>query len=284
MMTVNYPYTTHTIELQDCNIAYIDEGSGPKVLLFIHGLAMFAPCWQKNIEYLKHHYRCIAIDLPGNGLSSRGDYPYGIAFFADTIYEFIQNLKLKEVCIVGHSMGGQIAMATLIRHSACADQLILCAPAGFEQFSPFEKTIYHTSLHLVDMFSTEENSLRHVTEMSFYHKPHQANELVNELIRIMHAHPIKEYCKMIEGCILGMVNEPVYEKLHYILQPTLIIFGENDALIPNKLIHHISTAELAETAARKLPGAELHLIRDCGHFLQWEKAEEVNKLIMHFLS
>lgn len=283
MTTIQYPYKVHTAHISNCNIAYIDEGSGPKTLVFIHGLAMFAPCWKKNIDELKKYYRCIAIDLPGNGLSSRGNYAYGMAFFADTINEFIQQLKLEHVCIIGHSMGGQIAITTIIRHSPCAEQLILCASAGFEQFSPFEKTIYQTSLHLVDMFSSEENSLRHMTEISFYKNPKQANELVNDLVKIMHAHPIKEYRKMIEGCILGMVNEPVYDKLHHILQPTLVIFGEHDRLIPNKLIHHITTRKMAEEGSHKIPAAKLKIIPDCGHFVQWEKPEEVNILINEFL-
>lgn len=59
---------------------YIDEGEGD-TFLFIHGLATYALSWRRNIDELKKSYRCIAVDLPGNGLSDRADYPYGISFF-----------------------------------------------------------------------------------------------------------------------------------------------------------------------------------------------------------
>lgn len=283
-MTIQYPYPVHTAALSNCDIAYIDEGSGPKTLLFLHGLAGYALSWKKNIDVLKKQYRCIAIDLPGNGLSDRKERKYSMHFFSKAVYELIQQLGLKDLCIVGHSMGGQIALNTIINHPDCANSLVLCAPAGFEQFSPFERTMYHTSLQIADMFATEEHSLRQVTESSFYRNPTQANELVNDLITIMHNHPMKEYRKMVEACIMSMVNEPVFDKLPQILQPALVLFGEYDALIPNKLLHHTTTKKIAETGVNRMPGAILKMIPDCGHFVQWEKAAIVNESIVSFLS
>src|SRR6202008_3036195 len=98
-MNIQYPYTVHIADLSNANIAYIDEGKGPKTLLFIHGLASYALCWKNNIDVLKDQYRCIAIDLPGNGLSDRKDRKYSMHFFADAVYEFIEQLGLKNVCL-----------------------------------------------------------------------------------------------------------------------------------------------------------------------------------------
>src|ERR1700742_1729400 len=120
---VNYEYTINYLTLSNgCKVAYIDEGKGEKTLLFIHGLATYSLSWKKNIEYLKKKYRCIAIDLPGNGLSDRGDYPYSMNFFAGSVYDFIRLLGLKNVCLVGHSMGAQVAMTTLLRQPDCANE------------------------------------------------------------------------------------------------------------------------------------------------------------------
>jgi pimeloyl-ACP methyl ester carboxylesterase len=282
-MTVAYPYKVHTANLSHCNIAYIDEGKGPKTLLFIHGLASYALCWEYNINELKDHYRCIAIDLPGNGFSDRGDRAYTMHFFADAVYEFIQKLELKSVCLVGHSMGGQIAMTTLINHPTCADELVLCAPAGFEVFSALEKALYQTSLHISDFLSTEEQGLRHVVQNSFYRNPQQGNGMISDLIKLMETYPMSQYRKMVEGCILSMVNEPIFDRLNSISQPTLVLFGMYDALIPNKLIHHTTTQKIAEAGVHKISGAVLKMIPDCGHFVQWEKAGEVNKYMLNFL-
>jgi pimeloyl-ACP methyl ester carboxylesterase len=70
------PFTTKSIKFTGTGkINYIDEGTGTTTLLMIHGLANYALGWKRNISELRKYYRCIAIDLPGNGLSEPGDFP-----------------------------------------------------------------------------------------------------------------------------------------------------------------------------------------------------------------
>ena len=283
--TTNHPYTIHKILLSNgAHLAYIDEGTGPQTLLFIHGLATYGLSWKKNIEELKQHYRCIAIDLPGNGFSDRGDFSYSMHFFAHTIEDFIHKAQLGKVHLVGHSMGGQVAMTLAINNPSLVHKMMLCAPAGFEVFNNFEKAIYHNSMQFIDMFSTEENSLRKTIRNSFYLFPTQADDMIAELVDIMKLYPNKEYRHMIEACISSMLNEPVLPRLHEIQVPVLVMFGERDALIPNKLIHPVTTRSIAEAAVKKMPHATLEMLPQCGHFLQWEKAKEVNTFIHHFIS
>jgi len=282
--TINYPYTIHNVRLGNgCNVAYVDEGKGDKTIVFIHGLATYALSWKKNIEGLKKHYRCIAIDLPGNGFSDRGDYSYGISFFAGCVNELINKLGLKNVCLAGHSMGGQIAITTLLQHPKCAEKLVLCAPAGFETFTPVEKDIYQRALQFFDLFSTEENSLKKAIQSSFYLNPDQGDDMVHDLQGIIRAYPTSVYRSMIDACIAGMLNEPVFDRLHLIKQPTLVMYGERDALIPNKLLHPVSTRKIAEAGCSQLQDATLHMIPQCGHFLQWEKADVANGYVRGFL-
>ena len=267
----------------NCNIAYIDEGRGEQTLLFIHGLANYAMVWQKNIATLKQHYRCIAIDLPGNGLSDKNEHDFGIRFFADCVYEFIKALKLINVCIVGHSMGGQVAMRLLIDRPECAQRLVLCAPAGFEEFSALDKTIFYAGYHVFDFVASEESMLRQTIEHSFYHHHKQAEGVVKELVDIMRSYGVGYYRKMLDGCVKGMLEEPVLHEVQKIKQRTLLLFGMHDALIPNKLLHHGTPEKLAKEAVGKMQYAVLGLLPNCGHFVQWEKAEEVNQGIISFL-
>ena len=281
---ITYPYKTHFIDLPgNCKVAYIDEGSGEKTILFIHGLANYAPVWKKNIDELKKYYRCIAIDLPGNGLSDQNDHPFSMKFFGECVYNFITALKLKNLCLAGHSMGGQVAMTTVLNHPGCADALVLCAPAGFEKFSVIEKTMFFSSIHLLDFFSSDEHSLRSTIESSFYRQHTQAESVVKELAALMKTYKVNYYHKMIEACIKGMLEEPVYDRLGSIAIPVFVMFGDHDALIPNKLIHHTTTEKLATDAVKKMPDARLDMIPDCGHFVQWEKSAEVNRNIILFL-
>ncbi len=281
---ITYPYPTHHIALPgNCNIAYIDEGKGDKTLLFVHGLANYAMVWQKNIEYLKQFYRCIAIDLPGNGLSDQNPHDFTMKFFADAVHNFIGAMGLKNLCLVGHSMGGQVALNVMYRHPGCAQSLVLCAPAGIEVFTALDKTMYYSAMHLFDFVSSEEHALTQTIENSFYKFPAQANSVINDLKALMRTYQSNYYRKMIEACVKGMIEDNVHTHLGKIEVPTLIIFGNRDALIPNRLIHHITTESLATSAAKKIPHSHLVLIPDCGHFVQWEKGEDVNVNIIHFL-
>lgn len=281
---MTYPYKTNYKDLPGIgNIAYIDEGNGPRTLLFIHGLANYALVWKKNIDFLSQYYRCIAIDLPGNGLSGKEDRPYGMKFYAQSVNDFIQAMGLKNLTLVGHSMGGQIAMTTLIKYPGSAVSLVLCAPAGFEEFSTLDKTLYSNALHMFSYFSSDEQALRQAIENSFYRQQSQGESIIRELAGIMKTYKMHSYRKMVDASIKSMLDDTVYNQLDKLTLPTLVIFGRHDALIPNKLIHHTTTERLAKAAVQKMPDATLELLPDCGHFVQWEKADDVNRLIIQFL-
>lgn len=280
------PFVQQQILLSNgCMVSYIDEGpQQAPCILFIHGLATSARSWALNIGELSRSFRCIALDLPGNGYSAKGDYPYGMQFYAGCIYDFIQLLQLEQVTLCGHSMGGQVAMTMLINAPDAAERLVLCAPAGFEQFTLLEQQLYRSALGFFDFFTTEEDSLRKSIYSSFFQNPRQADMLVAELVQVLRDYPVALYRRMLDACVNSMLNEPVYSRLRELLQPSLVLFGERDALIPNRLIHPYTTRQLALDAVAYMPDARLELLPQCGHFLQWEKAAEVNRLIREFLS
>ena len=249
----------------------------------MHGLATYGYSWSWNIDELKKDYRCIAIDLPGNGYSEGGDYPYGINFYSGCIYDFIQKLQLRNLVLVGHSMGGQICINLVANQPDACKKLVLCAPAGFETFNPIESTMYKSSISFVDFFSSDENSLRKTIKTSFYNFPERIEEMISELVIIMKQQSSSRYRKMIDACVNSMLDEPVFQKLILIQQPTLVLFGERDALIPNRLIHPTHTEEIAKAGANQIADVQLHIIPKCGHFLQLEKPGEVNRYIKDFV-
>jgi len=285
MVHTSNKYSIHKTRLSNgSNIAYIDEGKGDTTLLFIHGLATYSQTWALNIAYLKDYYRCIAIDLPGNGHSDRGDFVYGINFFSGCIYDFMQQMKLKNVVLVGHSMGGQAALNLAINHPTACTKLVLCAPAGFETYTSMERTMFKSGIQFIDFFSTDENNLRSTIQNSFYNYPQKMEGMVKELVALMKTQPSTRYKKMIEACIHSMMDEPVYDGLKTIQQPVLVLFGEQDALIPNKLMHPVSTKALAEKAIKTMPDATLKMIPKCGHFLQLEQPDVTNQYIREFVN
>jgi pimeloyl-ACP methyl ester carboxylesterase len=284
--SIIYPYPVQRQKLVNnaIDIAFIDEGAGDTTLLFVHGLGHSLLGWAKNVDYLKQYFRCIAIDLPGNGLSATGKYPYSMHFFAEIIQQFIEARQLKNVVLIGHSMGGQICMTYSFLYQQHLKGLVLCAPAGFETFTDWEKSLYRNTMYFVDMVSNEENSLRKAIQNSFYIMPDNVPSFTQQLVNLMKLQEKGHYRYMLDGCINAMLDEPVFEKLSSITIPVLILFGERDNLIPNKFIHPTSTKAVAQNAARQFPNAEVEILSQCGHFIQWEKASQVNGFIRNFAS
>lgn len=282
--TIVYPFPVqHQKLINDAiDIAFVDEGKGETTLLFVHGLGHSLLGWSKNIDYLKAYYRCIAIDLPGNGLSATGQYPYSMHFFSEILQAFIEAKQLKHVVLVGHSMGGQIAMTYALKYQHQIKGLVLCAPAGLEVFNEWEKSLYRNTMYFVDMVSNEENSLRKAIQNSFYIMPDNVPSFTQQLVDMMKLQEKGHYRYMMDACINAMLDEPVFDRLNEINIPVLILFGERDNLIPNKFIHPTSTRNIALTAAKEFTDATVEIIPQCGHFLQWEKAMAVNGFIRSF--
>ena len=192
-------------------------------------------------------------------------------------------MKLKNVYLIGHSLGGQVAIKYTALHPQNVKKLVLCAPAGFETFNGFEKNIYQSSFHFFNFFSSDENSLAKSITTSFYHYTDQADSLIATLQTILNRYPSGGFRNMIEKCIEGMLDEPVFYLLKEIKQETLVIFGERDVFIPNRLIHPYNTKHIAEEGVKQLSNARLEMLPRCGHYVQWEKYREVNDLIRDFV-
>lgn len=278
---IQYPFPLHQINIHpEMNIAYMDEGKGETTLLFIHGLANYAPVWQYQIAELNKSYRCVALDLPGNGYSSRGGYPYSMFFYAETVARFIEALQLKNVVLVGHSMGGQVGMVLALRYPQLLSQLVLIASAGLEYFTQSEITLMQNMLQMGSIFYSDEYQLETAIEQSFYQRNPISASIINDLKSLMKPHDRKAWSAMSIASIQAMLNEQVYSFLPQLTLPVQIIFGKQDALIPNGLIHFgESPKSIAQKAASLIPDASVAIIPNAGHFVQLEKAAEVNAIL-----
>lgn len=284
MSELVYPFPVKQVSLPgDLRVAYMEEGSGPHTLLFIHGLGSYAPAWVRNIRDLRSDYRCIALDLPGYGHSSKGDYPGHVAWYAEVIREVILALDLGQVTLVGHSMGGQIAIAAGLAFPEQVSGLVLVAPAGFETFHKGQKQWFREVFTPDLVRLTPVEAIGNNLATNFYRFPREARFMIDDRIAIRSAEDFPWYCDIIPKNVRGMVDYPVYDALPEITQPTLTIFGENDNLIPNRYLNGGRTSDIAIDGSRRIPNSLLVLIPRAGHFVQFEKDREVNSAIRSFL-
>lgn len=281
---LSYPFAVKKAELSDnITMAYVDEGAGDQTIIFVHGLGSYLPAWQKNIADLKSDYRCIAVDLPGYGKSSKGVYPITLEFYADKLIELMDTLNLDKATFTGHSMGGQISIIAALKYPERVDKLMLVAPAGIEKFSPGEGKWFKDVMTVDAVRLTPVQQIRANVVGNFYDMPADAEFMITDRIALRTADGFEEYCYTIVQCVSGMLDQPTTHLLDKIQQPTLIIFGENDNLIPNRFLHPGHTEEIGRMGADKIPNSTLVIVSDCGHFAQFEEPEVVNKTMRDFL-
>lgn len=267
-------------------IAYTDTGEG-NIMVWVHGLTSYKEIWERNIHTFSKYFRCVALDLPGHGESANAAIgaTYSPQFFADTLFLFLEELKINRCTLVGHSMGGQVALLAALQKPELFSEVVLIAPAGCEPFTETEKILLqrYSSAGIVGASwfgQTMLNLKSHFSKLSEHE--HQALE---RLARLHESRNIAELAVLLSECIAGMLNQSVINQLPQIKIPVLLIFGKNDKLIPNKLIHsNMTTEEIAQNAAAAIPNCRLKLWDEAGHYVQYEHAAAVNMEIYKFMN
>ncbi len=280
---INYPFPENFIKVKDYKIAYIDEGDSENVLLFIHGLGSYLRAWDRNIPELKKYFRCIALDLPGYGKSSKQIHSGEVSFYTEVISDFLKALGFKNVSIVGHSMGGQIAAAFALDYSQQISNLILAAPAGFELFNDEDIELLKKNVSPKIIFNTSDLQISLSYILNFYKMPDEAESMILDRILIKNDDEFINHCTIVSNSLFGLLKAPVFNRLKEITIPSLILYGLQDSLIPNKLMHHTTTKEIAEAGASQIKNSKLIFFDECGHFVQYEKPNQFNKALLTFL-
>jgi len=279
---LDYGLPTKTI-LQDPYISYIDAGKGDNTILLLHGLGSNAGFWRYNIRELAKKYRVIAIDLPGYGKSQKGDYPYSMTFFSDEIKKVIDQLNINKFDLVGHSMGGQIAITFALKYPNKIHKLILISPAGIESFNKTQSNILTNFLTVDAIKSLDEKGIEYNIKNNFYEWKSKFNWLIKERIELKNSIDFDGYANAVVKSVKGMLYEPISKKLKNLSVPTLIIFGTNDNLIPNKFFHNLKPAEIFKIGLQQIKDCKLQPVKNTGHLVYIEKANEVNKILLNYL-
>lgn len=262
------PRDGELIEVNGGTIHYTDDGSGPGIVM-IHGLGgQLRNFARPLVDDLARDYRLVRVDRPGSGYSPR---PAGtsarLRIQAETIAELIRILKLDRPLIVGHSLGGALALSLALNHPDVVGGLALVAPLtqvqdikdvpevfkGLVIRSPaLRKTIAWTIATPLGM-ATAEKALREV----FAPEPVPA-DFGTEGGGLLAMRPNNFYASSadlvdLEGELEGMV-----ERYPTLSVPVSILYPRADNLLDSRL--H------GERTASEIPGAEIELV-DGGHML-----------------
>ena len=117
------------LDLHGERVAYLDEGSG-EVILLLHGMAGSSHTWRSVIRPLSRNYRVVAPDLLGHGKSTKPRSDYSLGALSVLVRDLLDALGITRATIVGHSLGGGIAMQFIYQHPDYGQRLVLIASGG----------------------------------------------------------------------------------------------------------------------------------------------------------
>ncbi len=268
----DYGFTERFVTIRGRRICYVDEGTGPTIL-FLHGLGANIRRWQATLQEFAKFFRVIAYDHPGFGKSEKPNCAYNMAFFAETLRDFVRQLGLNNFHLIGHSLGGAVALDYLLKTShAPVRSVILVAPAGIRPRHP----IWQRGLAALLLRNCWGARLMPRLVGASVYSP---NELTDEMVSLaasVTADP--EWPKLRRATVrtaLAILGYCVREELRNVQVPLGIIWGEQDSLQP---------VQLALEMHQKVPRARLSVIPDCGHFPMLERPDEFHKVLRSFLT
>ena len=252
----------------------LDAGSGQPLVL-LHGTAGHLEAFARNIRELSQHFRVIAYDIVGHGFTAKPDYPYTVDVLANHLVALLDALGIEKAHLSGESMGGLVAAWIAAYYPERVDRLILNTPGNITNKIEVMRQIAASTRRAVHEVSYE--TVRARLEWLFYDKSLVTDELVETRLCI-YTQP--DFDLAVEH-IVALQDPEIRQRYAWdeawcsrITSPTLLLWTDHDPT---------GTVEEARLLQTWIPGSQLDLIADAGHWPQWEKAETFNTVHRKFL-
>ena len=281
----HYPeHALETVVVDNDTLAYLDTGGDGPPLVLVHGLGSNLSLWRNHIEPLSAEHRVLALDLPGFGVSSKHDVSGRMTDFADAVRGFVDAMDLAPITYVGVSMGGQIGLTLALERPEMVERLVLVSPAGIETFTDEQAEALRQTMTPQAIASADSSAIQQNTVANFANWSDDYAWLIEQRHALSDRNDFMAYARANAAAVAGMVDEPVYNRLGDVEQPTLVLYGSGDKLIPNPYLNpQWDTQAIAQRAEEALPNADVHLVDNAGHLLMIEQPEAFRERLRAFL-
>lgn len=265
----SYYADEHYVELDGLRICYLE--SGPKhaqTIVFVHGWSGNVQNWWDQFEHFQHRYRVIVFDAPGHGKSERGEHvAYSMQLQVEVLDRLLDELEVEQAIVVGNSGGGWIAARYTIEHPERVSKLVISDATGSR----------HTGKAgpVLDMLNARWLQIANMTSGIHYPgldpKSQARQEFAGSFAGTVEEKPYLE--------ALATLLAPTYSRigkddLGKISVPTLILWGDNDPVIPVRALRSFE---------RAIDGAQSYVIRLGGHTPMMQAPDEFNCAVDKFL-
>jgi pyruvate dehydrogenase E2 component (dihydrolipoamide acetyltransferase) len=264
--TLQYLFT----EVGGLRVRYADRGFGDSVVLLLHGFGGDLDNWMFNLDSLAEKHRLLALDLPGHGQSVKTNVDPSLPGMATFVRKFLDVLSVSSVHVVGHSMGGAIAMQLASDSPETVKSLGLICSAGL---GPDINSDYLRGF--VEAQSQQE--LKLVLEQLFADESLVNLQLVNNLLNYKRMDGVEASLNALSETLIS-AGEQTFLTDNIVASgiPVLVIWGKQDRIIP------VSHAQNFSAAGGYC--VEVEIFDSAGHMVQMEKAYEVNRSLLNFLA
>lgn len=261
------------VHLNGVSLNYQVIGNG-KTIVLLHGYTSSSEYWASQIPELSAKYRVVVIDHRGHGKSSApsGEDAYSIEIFADDVFALLKMLDVKECCLVGHSLGGFIALQFALDHQDVLAALVLVDTSSGELDRV--PNFYEMRRKMDEIARTQ--GMEAAFEFELVNNPVKINRIQKHYVT---RETIRQ--SMLATSVDGYIytwraiekKEALTSRLGEIKVPTLIIWGEEDKPL----------AKAAQTLKEGIIGSELVTLKGVEHGPPQEAPEVYNRILLEFL-
>jgi pimeloyl-ACP methyl ester carboxylesterase len=273
----------HTLQLEtsqpveafceETRLSYLEAGAAGPTVVLLHGWSAFKELWWSTLLALAPHAHAYAPDMPGHG-----DSPLlgsiSMLQIAERIERFCATRGDERIVLVGHSMGGNIALEMTLARPDLVEQLVLVDAA----VQPAEMPMY-TRSYLDQTFGwavlrTSMAAARQISLIGrFVPHTHQGGVVLPALRRVTYM--ARNDADAMRVLLDRLFENPIGPRLADVRVPTLVISGELDPLVPPPLSQRVAAA---------IPGAQYAVIRRAAHNPMDERPREFNAVLLNFLN
>ena len=242
---------------QENGFKFVDEGQG-QVLLLLHGLFGALSNWEGVVNRFSKNFRVVIPMLPIYEMPIKEAGLEGLRKFVE---DFVEFKHLKDLIIMGNSLGGHVALLYTLNNNDKVRKLILTGSSG----------LFEDSMGGSYPKRGNYDYIRERVAYTFYDPNVATKELVDEVFETTKSIP---KCMRIVAIAKSAQRHNMAEEIPNITTPTLLVWGLNDTITPPLVAHEFN---------RLIPNSELKFIDKCCHAPMMEHPEKFNQLVEAFL-
>jgi pimeloyl-ACP methyl ester carboxylesterase len=254
---------------------YLRQGSGSPVVLLSPGAAP-TTSWQPQLDALSRHHTVYVVDLPGQGHTELHDrhFRFDLDAMVGAVGAFLDAAGLRTVALAGNSWSGGWGLAYAQRHPERVERLVLLAPSGLADRDPASWELLKLPLvgELLAKLGTGRSTVEASVKSLFVHQERVTPELVDAM---WVAGTFRDNVRSLYALERGLDWRVSEAALPDTRQPTLVVWGAQDAVLP---------ATRAARFGASLPAATVVVLDGCGHGLTRDCPDRVTGLMEDFLA